>query len=58
MIPTPLYESLPVIYITAGIFTIAALGTLISVIPGTLLIMAGLMVLYMRSIYRSSRMRR
>lgn len=55
MIPAPLYESLPVLYVAGGIFAITALETLVATLSGTLLIMAGLMILYMRSIYRFSR---
>lgn len=58
MIPTPVYESLPVIYAGSGLLTITALDTVVAFMSGGLLIAAALLVGYMRVTSRFPRPRR
>ncbi len=55
MIPKPLYESLPIIYVVSGIFAMTSFQTLTSFVSGLAIGMAGLMVLSMRRKYRNTK---
>ena len=51
--PTWLYESLPYLYVGAGIFATLATGNLMGIVSGSLLIAAGITVNRLRNRYRS-----
>ena len=52
MIPTPIYELLPYLYVLAGILAVAGLDTLFGKICGALLIIVGIVVYSARRRYR------
>ncbi len=54
-LPKWLYETLPYVYIVAGIATAGMLQNVVATISGVLLLSAGALVLTMRHNYRSSR---
>lgn len=54
VIPKPVYESLPVLYVIAGIATIISTSDLIALGSGLLLALAGLLILVIRRNYRAA----
>ena len=52
--PKPVYETLPVLYVIAGIATIISTDTYVALISGLLLAIAGLLILLMRRNYRAA----
>ena len=52
MLPKSIYESLPYAYVTCGVLTLVLLQTIARVIPGFMLISAGILILQMRFTYR------
>lgn len=54
VIPKPAYESLPVLYVIAGIATIVSTSDPIALGSGLLLALAGLLILVIRRNYRAA----
>jgi len=54
MIPKPIYEMLPVIYVVGGIFAMMYVQSMASFISGLVMGISGLLVLSMRRNYRSA----
>ena len=54
MIPKPIYEMLPVIYVVGGIFAMMSVQSMTSFLSGLTMGIAGLLVLSMRRNYRSA----
>jgi len=54
MIPKPIYEILPVIYIVGGILAMISVQSMTSFISGLVMGVVGLLVLTMRRNYRSN----
>jgi len=54
MIPKPIYEMLPVIYVVGGILAMISVQSMTSFISGLVMGISGLLVLTMRRNYRSS----
>lgn len=54
VIPKPVYESLPVLYVIAGIATIVSTRDPIALGSGLLLALAGLLILVIRRNYRAA----
>lgn len=52
LIPKPVYEALPYVYVGFGLLALAMIESGARFIPGALLIMAGLIVLNQRFSYR------
>ena len=55
MLPKPVYESLPFIYITGGIISISMIESFVSFFSGILLGISGIAILWFRHNYRSTR---
>jgi hypothetical protein len=53
MIPKPIYEILPIIYVVGGILAMVSVQSMTSFISGLAMGVAGLLVLSMRRNYRS-----
>lgn len=58
MIPKPLYEILPILYVASGIVAMVSVQSVTSFISGLAMGIAGLLVLNMRSNYRSAKIRK
>ena len=54
MIPKPIYEILPVLYVVGGILAMTSVQSMTSFISGLAMGVAGLLVLSMRRNYRSA----
>ncbi|MFV1983737.1 MAG: hypothetical protein ACC657_09385 [Thiohalomonadales bacterium] len=54
MIPKPVYEILPIIYVLGGILAMVSVQSLTSFISGLAMGISGLLVLTMRRDYRSN----
>ena len=52
--PKPIYESLPILYVTGGVAAISTVDSFMSFISGILLGSSGVMILYLRRNYRRS----
>ncbi|NQD35643.1 hypothetical protein HPT27_01325 [Permianibacter sp. IMCC34836] len=52
LIPKPVYEALPYVYVGFGLMALAMIESGVRFIPGALLIVAGLIVLNQRFSYR------
>ncbi len=52
MIPKPIYEILPIIYVVGGILAMTSVRSLTSFISGLAIGVAGLSILWMRRKYR------
>lgn len=55
MLPTPIYESLPVVYMAGGSFALTTLESAVGVTSAAVLSLAGLMIARMRWKYRNGR---
>lgn len=53
-LPKPLYESLPVLYVLAGIAAIVTVDSFMSFISGILMGSSGVMILLLRRNYRQT----
>ena len=53
--PKPVYETLPVLYVIAGITTIISTDDMVALSSGLLLAIAGLLILVIRRNYRTAR---
>ena len=54
VIPKPVYETLPVLYVVAGIATIISTNDPVALGSGLLLAVAGLLILVIRRNYRAA----
>lgn len=54
ILPKPVYEALPVIYLLMGIFTASTFDSSIALISSGLFFTAATLIMYMRKAYRSN----
>lgn len=57
MLPKPVYEALPGIYLLMGIMTVSTFESSIALISSGLFFTSAALVMYMRKAYRSNNMR-
>ncbi|NNF95438.1 MAG: hypothetical protein HKM94_00735 [Halobacteria archaeon] len=55
VIPKPIYEIIPILYVVTGIITITSTDGFIALSSGLLLTIAGLLILVIRRNYRAAR---
>lgn len=55
MLPRPIYEALPFVYVVAGIITLVSNNSVTTLFSGILLAIAGITVFVLRRNYRTSR---
>ncbi len=55
IVPKPVYEAMPVLYVAGGIAAISTVDSIMSFISGILLGLSGVVVLCMRRNYRAAK---